>query len=261
MTIPGSRKVNKKGRTTGALRNNRHTKAIGQFVMHGLAMIDSPAWQVLSLSARRVLDRIEIEHMRHGGAQNGRLPVTYDDFVHYGIHRHAIAPAIRQCEALGFLEVAQRGHAGNAEYRSPNHFRLTYLNFMGGRGPPTNEWSRIETIEAATDRRTLIRRPKKQNPSDGKRHASVSETATETAAAPVSETITTAIVRKPSLLSISPVGSADRKVEERKLPWTTPTLTEIPVSEYLAPTFPGDQLDPEYLGILDAEKIGRKISY
>ena len=89
----------------------------------------------------------------------------------------------------------------------------------------------------------------------------MSETATETAAAPVSETITTAIVRKPSLLSISPVGSADRKVEERKLPWTTPTLTEIPVSEYLAPTFPGDQIDPEYLGILDAETIGRKISY
>jgi hypothetical protein len=64
MTIPGSRRVNKKGRTTGALRNNRHTKATGQFVMHGSVMIDSPAWQVLSLSARRVLDRIEIEHMR-----------------------------------------------------------------------------------------------------------------------------------------------------------------------------------------------------
>jgi hypothetical protein len=259
MTIPGSRRVNKKGRTTGALRNNRHTKAIGQFVMHGLAMIDSPAWQVLSLSARRVLDRIEIEHMRHGGAENGRLPVTYDDFVHYGIHRHAIAPAIRQCEALGFLEVTQRGQAGNAEFRSPNHFRLTYLNFMGGRGPATNEWSRIETIEAAIDRRTLIRRSKNQNPSDGKRHASVSETATEMAAAPVSETITTAIVRKPSLLSISPVGSA--KLGEGKLPWTTPTLTEIPVSEYQVATFPGDQINPEYFGILDAKKIGRKISH
>ena len=33
MTIPGSRGVNKKGRTTGGLRNNRHTKAVGQFVM------------------------------------------------------------------------------------------------------------------------------------------------------------------------------------------------------------------------------------
>jgi hypothetical protein len=125
---------------------------------------------------------------------------------------------------------------------------------MGGRGPATNEWNRIETIEAATDRRTLIRSPKKQNPSDGKRHASVSETATETAAAPVSKTITTAIVRKPSLLSISPVGSADRTVEERNLTWSTPTLTEIPVSEY-AGAFLGDQINPEYSGILYAEKI------
>jgi hypothetical protein len=132
---------------------------------------------------------------------------------------------------------------------------------MGGRGPATNEWNRIETIEAATDRRTLMRRPKKQNPSGGKRHASVSETATETAGAPVSETITTAIVRKPSLLSISPVGSADRRVAEGKLPWTTPILTEIPISDYLAATFPGDQIDPEYFGILAPEKIGRKISH
>ena len=75
-----------------ALRSNRHTKAIGQFVMHGLAMINSPAWQVLSLSARRVLDRIDIEHMRHGGAEDRCLPITYGDFVHYGIHRQQSCP-------------------------------------------------------------------------------------------------------------------------------------------------------------------------
>jgi hypothetical protein len=46
-------------------------------------MIKSPAWSVLSLSARRVLDRIEIEHADHGGNDNGRLPVTYDDFERY----------------------------------------------------------------------------------------------------------------------------------------------------------------------------------
>ena len=110
-------------------------------------MIRSPAWCVLSLSARRVLDRIEIEHADHGGNDNGRLPVTYDDFVRYGIHRHSIAAALREIAALGFAELTERGRAGNAEFRSPHKFRVTY--FHVGRAPPTNEWQRIKTIEAA----------------------------------------------------------------------------------------------------------------
>jgi hypothetical protein len=43
-------------------------------------MLESAAYCELSLSARRVLDRIEIELAKHGGVENGRLPVTYDDF-------------------------------------------------------------------------------------------------------------------------------------------------------------------------------------
>jgi hypothetical protein len=39
----------------------------------------------------------------HGGTDNGKLPTTYDDFERYGIHRHAIAPAIREAIALDFL--------------------------------------------------------------------------------------------------------------------------------------------------------------
>jgi hypothetical protein len=110
-------------------------------------MIKSPAWRVLSLSARRVLDRIEIELADHGGTDNGKLPVTYDDFVRYGIDRHAVAPAIREVEALGFIEMTEHGRAGNADFRSPNKFRLTYRPM--GRAPTTDEWRRITTEEMA----------------------------------------------------------------------------------------------------------------
>jgi hypothetical protein len=79
--------------------------------------MESPAFRVLSLSARRVLDRVEIEHAHHGGKDNGALPVTFDDFQRYGIHRHAVAPAIREVVALGFLEITQQGRAGNAAWR------------------------------------------------------------------------------------------------------------------------------------------------
>lgn len=110
-------------------------------------MIESPAYRVLSLAARRVLDRIEIEHGRHAGLENGRLVVTFQDFEDYGVDRHAIAPAINECVTLGFIEITQKGRSGNGEYRKPNMFRLTYLPV-----PPmkaTDEWSRATTIEEA----------------------------------------------------------------------------------------------------------------
>jgi hypothetical protein len=68
--------------------------ASGPFVMHTREMIASPAWRVLSLSARRLLDRIEIEMMSHGGPRsNARLPVTHNDFIKYGVRRNSIAPS------------------------------------------------------------------------------------------------------------------------------------------------------------------------
>ena len=54
------------------------------------------------------------------------MPVTYTDFVAYGVSKHAVAPALRELEALGFIEVTERGRGGNAEWRIPNKFRLTY---------------------------------------------------------------------------------------------------------------------------------------
>jgi hypothetical protein len=109
-------------------------------------MLRSPAYCALSLSARRVLDRVEIELADHGGADNGRLPVTYDDFERYGIHRHAVGPAIREAVALGFLEITDPGRAGNAEWRKPNVFRVTYRNT---KYTPTDEWEKIKTTEEA----------------------------------------------------------------------------------------------------------------
>ena len=156
----------------------RRNSIDGQFAAHTIEMIKSPAWSVLSLSARRVLDRIEIERADHGGNDNGRLPVTYDDFERYGIHRHSIAAAIREIEALGFAEITERGRAGNAEFRSPHKFRLTY--FHVGRAPPTNEWQRIKTDEEAhalakaarrdAPQKTKVQWRKTPNLSGGNRH-------------------------------------------------------------------------------------------
>jgi hypothetical protein len=152
-------------------KRSKKGAAIGPFVMHTREMFMSAAWCVLSLSARRLLDRIEIEMMSHGGpCSNGRLLVTYGNFIKYGIRRNSIASALREVVALGFLEITEQGRGGNAAYRKANRFRLTCHNFKadpdgGVVYEATNEWRRFKTIEeaeavAATARRTVPpRRP------------------------------------------------------------------------------------------------------
>jgi hypothetical protein len=172
----------------------------GQFAPRLIEMLESPAYRALSLSARRVLDRIEIELAHHGGRDNGGLPVTYDDFWRYGIDRHLIAPAIRELIALKFIEITKPGRAGNAEFQAPNLFRLTYRHTK--REGPTDDWRRIATVEQAAKLARRARGSQKQNSSTGfwqdqyrnrgRNHST--------------KTDTTAIVQKPILLSISRGG-------------------------------------------------------
>ncbi|TIN38829.1 MAG: hypothetical protein E5Y10_24930 [Mesorhizobium sp.] len=156
----------------GRARRGKRTIIGGQFSWRLIEMEESPAYRVLSLSGHRVLSRLEIEIGRHGGNDNGKLPTTFDQFEEYGVHRHAIAPAIREVVALGFVEITQKGRAGNAEWRRPNLFRLTYRPTQ--LTEPTDDWRKIETIEAAE----LVARAgraasEKQKSSGGKRQISV----------------------------------------------------------------------------------------
>lgn len=126
----------------------RRPQILEQFIPRTVDLIRSDAFRSLSLSAHRILARIEIEHADHGGKENGKLKVTFADFEEYGIERKSIAPAIRECEALGFVEVVERGRAGNSEFRKASVYRLTYIH--GRNGPePTNEWKRINSREQA----------------------------------------------------------------------------------------------------------------
>jgi hypothetical protein len=88
-------------------------------------MMEHPSFGVLTRAAYQVLFRICIEHAHHHNEDNGRLPITYDDFVKYGVHRHRIRPAILELEALGFIK-CKPGRAGNAQHRTPSHYTLTF---------------------------------------------------------------------------------------------------------------------------------------
>lgn len=88
-------------------------------------MMRSDAWRDMSVNARRMLDLLEIEHLSHGGYENGNLIMTYDQFVAGGIRRGSISATIAELEELGWIEVNRGGYRGFA--RSwPHRFRLTH---------------------------------------------------------------------------------------------------------------------------------------
>ena len=114
-------------------------------------MLKSDAWRDLSINGRRMLDLLEIEHLAHGGYENGNLTVTYCQFVEWGIRREAVNKTIKELEHLGWIEVQRGGYRGFA--RSwPHRYRLTYrrTRIVPDNGAPylvapTDDWRRYHS--------------------------------------------------------------------------------------------------------------------
>ncbi len=186
--------------------SRRRSKIPGQWTWQLVEMKQSPAWRVLSQSGHRIIDRLEIELAQHGGKDNGRLPVTYEHFVEYGVERHSVGPAIREVVALGFVEITQAGRGGNAEYRKPNLFRLTYRPTEESRQAPTDEWKRIATMQDAQAAKRLARLSKTESRCGNSPPKPMGETPTETPKFPMGETLTTGRGKTPTT-SISRGGA------------------------------------------------------
>ena len=139
----------------------RRNRISGQFAARLIEMLESPAYRALSGPGHMVISRIEIELGQHGGNDNGKLPVTFNHFVEYGMHRTAVAPAIREAEALGFIRVTERGRGGNAEHRKPNMFCLTFI-YSSRADPPTHDWRKIKTLDEAKQIARAARQAKDQ---------------------------------------------------------------------------------------------------
>jgi hypothetical protein len=141
----------------------RRNAITGQWAARSIEMLESPAYRALGLSAHRALARIEIELAHHGGNDNGKLPVTFDDFVQYGVRRHSIGSSLDELETLGFIKITQHGKmAKGAEYRRPNLFLLATRPELEGVGPERCGWRRFQTLEEAE--RALERvRARRQN--------------------------------------------------------------------------------------------------
>src|SRR5439155_8307807 len=137
-------------------RTSQQPPIKGQFIVHRADMRRAPAWRALSNNALRALLRLELEHLNHGGRDNGRLPVSYDDFQRSGIRRQSVAAAINELVVFGFIVITEVGRRGSADVRRPSIYRLTYLRtFENGEWQlPTDDWERIpkSTIQKHSSR-------------------------------------------------------------------------------------------------------------
>jgi hypothetical protein len=119
------------------------------FVWFTREMLESASWRAMPLAARRVLDRVVLEHMAHGGTRNGELQVTYDDFKRYGLSsRRATAQAIRVAVALGFLDVTTQGRRSYGGSTLPSRYGLTWL-LRCDLTSASNRWRIVRSLEAA----------------------------------------------------------------------------------------------------------------
>jgi len=125
-------------------------KIVGQWVPHPVAMIR--VLRELSLTARRLLDTLEIENCRHSGKENGKLIATYDDFERSGVQRSCIREALDELVAAGLVEITRLGRRSYADLRSPSLYRLTYLHtFQNGQWvQPTHDWKKQNTRPEST---------------------------------------------------------------------------------------------------------------
>jgi hypothetical protein len=131
---------------------------VDQNPLRPLALLESPAWEVLPDPSKRLLDRLEIEQLRQGSATIA-LAVGYLEFARFGVgNKRVIARAIKQAEALGFITVIRTLAS------SGNRYRLNYGPY--GR----HEWRRIVSVKDAEQqlraacRKRRHREPPKESP-------------------------------------------------------------------------------------------------
>jgi hypothetical protein len=108
-------------------------------------MLASPAWRALPGNAMKIVMRIALEHLRHGGVENGLLPVTYQDFAKWRVRKNSVREAQLVAIHLGFIDRTGIGEVPwHGDIRRPSTFALTWLPRYDG-APPSNRWASIKT--------------------------------------------------------------------------------------------------------------------
>ena len=111
-----------------------------QFVWLTRKLLESDAWRSQTIHTYRLIHFLLLEHLRHGGQENGRLKAPYRQLYAFGIGARFAVQAIAHAEGLGLIVCNKAG------MRTVTTFRLTWYRDRDGQ-PATNEWQQYRNLE------------------------------------------------------------------------------------------------------------------
>jgi hypothetical protein len=122
------------------------------FIKLPLELLASDAWRSLSINARRFIDFVMIEHMRHGGKANGRLLAPRRQLEEFGIGARHVSAAIEEAVRGGFVNC----HRGTG--RQPSLYALTWFPLGDGIAVVTSEGKHVGYPKGSHKARSDFRR-------------------------------------------------------------------------------------------------------
>lgn len=149
-----------KGRSTGEVRHfggrAKSWKFEEAFVGEPMSLLESPAYRALNFPALKILGFLKLEHVRHGGAENGRLLAPYRQLEALSISARHVKPALAMLEALGIIRVTSDGSRMGGRPNAAK-YALTWLPTCDG-ALPTADYRRVTEAEAKAYRPPAPRR-------------------------------------------------------------------------------------------------------
>jgi hypothetical protein len=123
------------------MRDNGHRPPDGEpWVWETRALLRSDAWRSAGINTRRFIEFLKIEHLNHGGQENGRLKAPHRQLVAFGISKDCVTQAICEAETLGLVDCHRGG------LRVATTYALTWLPLHDGT-LASNRWCRFRNLD------------------------------------------------------------------------------------------------------------------
>lgn len=127
-----------KGRSTGEIVHYggraKRWKFEEAFVGEPMSLLESPGYQALNFPAFKILAFLKLEHVRHGGVENGRLMAPHRQLQALGISPRKIKPALAMLEAFGIVRCTSGGERLGGRPNAAT-YALTWLPTCDGSLP------------------------------------------------------------------------------------------------------------------------------
>lgn len=123
----------------------KNWKPEAPFILLPLNFLESYAYRALSAPARKILDFLFIEHLRHGGNENGNLAAPYSQLANFKISSRDIPKAFAMLEAFGIITRLNEYNKINGRYNTGRYFIDLFPDREGNL--PNYAWKKITPKE------------------------------------------------------------------------------------------------------------------